>query len=79
MPRGRPHQRDGGFGHRRVAIASDQVNRDTEFGELFRIHIAARAGAEKHHMLQIGASARDLRRQRGMIDDRDPDAIERPG
>src|ERR1700733_12470411 len=74
--RRRPHQCDGGFGHRRVAIASNQMNLDAEFGELLRVHIAARAGAEKHHMLQANALARDFGRQRGVIDDRDPGAIE---
>ena len=74
--RRRPHQRDGGFGDRGVAIALDQVNGDAEFGEFFRVHVAARAGAEKHHVLQPGAFARDLGRQRGVIDDRDLGAVE---
>ena len=45
-------------------------------GEFFRIHVAARAGAEKHHVLQSGAFLRDVGRQRGVIDDRDLGAIE---
>jgi len=49
--RGGPHQRDGALGHRGVAVALDQVDLDAEFGELFRIHVAARAGAEEYDML----------------------------
>ena len=77
--RRRPHQRDRAFGHRGVAIALDQVNLDAELGELFRIHVAARAGAEKHHVLQPGAFLRDLGRQRGVIDDGDLGAVEHFG
>ena len=73
--RGSPHQRDSGFGHRRVAIASDQVDGDAELGEFVRIHVAARAGAEEHHVLEAGAFARDLGRQRGMINNRDLRAV----
>ena len=53
--RRRPHQRDRAFGDRRVAIALDQMNVDAEFGEFLRVHVAARAGAEKHDVLQPGA------------------------
>ena len=52
------------------------MNLDAEFGQFFRVHVAARAGAEKHHMLQPSALACDRGRQRGVIDDRDPGAIE---
>mgnify|MGYP003694014421 CR=1 FL=1 len=45
-------------------------------GELFRVHVAARAGAEKHDVLEPGALLRDLGRQRGVIDDRDLGAVE---
>ena len=74
--RGLPHQRDRAFGDRRIAIALDQVHVDAELGELFRIHVAARAGAEEHHVLQPGAFLRDLGRQRGVVDDRDLGAVE---
>ena len=70
-----PHQRDGAFGHRRIAIALDQVHFDAELRELFGIHVAARAGAEEHHVLQPGALFCNLGRQRGVIDDRDLRAI----
>ena len=77
--RGGPHQRDGGFGHRRIAIAPDQVNADAEFGELFRIHVAARAGAQKHDVLQAGAFARNFGRQCGVIDDGNLGPVEHAG
>ena len=71
-----PHQRDGAFGHRRIAIALDQVNLDADIGQLLRIHVAARAGAEKHHVLQPGAFFGDPGRQRRVIDDGDFGAAE---
>src|SRR2546423_770516 len=73
--RGSPHQRDRGFGDSRVAISADQVNGDPELIEFFRIHVAARAGAQKYHVLETGAFARDLGRQRGVIDHRDAGAV----
>ena len=76
-PRARfPHQRDRAFGHRCVAIALDQVHFDTELAELFRVHVAARAGAEEHYVLQPLALLGDLGRQRGVIDDRNFGAVE---
>ena len=77
--RRRPHQRDGAFGHRRVAIALDQMDLDAEFGEFFRVHVAACAGAEKHDVLQAGAAPRDFGRQRGVIDNDDLGAVEQCG
>jgi hypothetical protein len=74
--RGFPHQRDGAFGHRRVAIALDQMHLDPECCELFRIHVAARAGAEKHHVLQPDAFFRYFRRKCCVIDDGDGGAVE---
>ena len=71
-----PHQRDGAFGDRRIAIALDQMHLDPELAKFFRVHVAARAGAEKHHVLQSLAFLRDLGRQRGVIDDRDLGAVE---
>ncbi len=77
--RRRPHQGDGAFGHRGVAIAFDQVNADAEFSEFLRVHVAARAGAEKHHMLQAGAAPRHVCRQRRVVDDDNLGAIEQSG
>ncbi len=74
--RGGPHQRNRAFGDGGVAIALDQVHVDAELGELFRIHVAARAGAEEHDVLQAGALLRDLGRQRGVVDDGDLGAVE---
>jgi hypothetical protein len=73
---GLPHQRDGAFGNRRVAIALDQVNRYPELGELLRVHVAARAGAQEHDVLEAGAFARNLGRQRRVVDNSDFGAVE---
>ena len=75
-PRTRPHQRDGAFGDRGVAIAADQVHLDAEPGELLDMHVAARAGAEKHDVLEVRALLCDLGRQVGVIDDGDFGAVE---
>src|SRR5580692_6037973 len=77
--RGGPHQRDGGLGYRGVAVAPDQVNRDAEFGQFLRVHVTARAGAQKHHMLEPCAFSRHLGWQRGVIDNRDLRAVEHFG
>ena len=74
--RGFPHQRDRAFGDRRIAIALDQMHLDAEFGEFFRIHVAARAGAEEHDVLQPGAFLGDVGRQRGVVDDGDLGTVE---
>ena len=74
-----PHQRDRAFGDGGIAIALDEVDLDAELGELFRVHVAARAGAEKHDVLQPGALLRDVGRQRGVVDDRDLGAVEQRG
>ena len=55
------------FGHRRVAIALDDVNRDAEGGQRFRVHVAAGAGAEKDDVFQAGAATHRLRRQSAVI------------
>ena len=52
------------------------MNGDAELGQLLRVHVAARAGAEKHHMLEAGTFARHVGRKRGVIDDRDLGAVE---
>ncbi len=52
------------------------MNFDAELGELFGVHVAARAGAEKHHVFQPLAVFRDRGRQRGVIDDGDFGAAE---
>ena len=74
--RGFPHQRDRAFGDRGIAIALDQMHLDAELAKFFRVHVAARAGAEKHHVLEPGALSCDIRRQRGVVDDRDLGAVE---
>jgi hypothetical protein len=66
-----PHQCDRSLRHGRVAITLDQVHGDTEFGELVRVHVAARAGAEKHDVLQSLALLCDIGRQGGVIDNAD--------
>ena len=64
------------FGDRGIAVAPDQVNGDAEFGQFLRVHVAARAGAQEHHVLEACALAGDVGRQRGVIDDRDLGAVE---
>ena len=48
-------------------------------GERFRVHVAARAGAEEDDVAQAGAAAGDVDRQGGVVDDRDRRAGERRG
>jgi hypothetical protein len=67
----RPHQRDGAFGHCGVAIPPDDMKRDAVPGELFRVHIAARPGAEENDVPEPSALGGDRRRQRGVINYRD--------
>src|SRR6516165_3468602 len=67
----RPHQRNGAFGYGGIAIALDEVNGNTELGELVRIHIAPRPSAEENDVFETTALARELRRQLGVVDDRD--------
>jgi len=74
--RGGPHQRDSGFGDGGVAVAPDQMNCDAQFAEFFRVHVAAGAGPQKHHVLEPHAFARDLGRQRGVIDHGDLCTVE---
>ncbi len=52
------------------------MNDDAELAKFFRIHVASRAGAQKHDMLQARAFACNLGRQRGVVDDRDLGAVE---
>ena len=52
------------------------MNLDAKFGQFFRIHVAAGAGAQEDDVLQPRTVARDGGRQRGVIDDRDPGAVE---
>jgi hypothetical protein len=47
------------------------VHGDAELAQLFRIHVAARAGAEKNDMLKSGAAFGDIGRQVAVIDDGD--------
>ena len=65
--RGGPHQGDGVFGHRRVAVAFDDVDGDADLGQLLGVHVAARAGAEEHDMLQAFAQAHRRRRHLRVI------------
>jgi hypothetical protein len=52
------------------------VHGDAEAFELFRVHVATRARAEEHDMLQSLALRGDRGRQRGVIDDYDLEAFE---
>ena len=59
-----------------LAETGIQVHLDPELAKLFRIHVAARAGAEEHDVLQPLAFFGDIGRQRGVVDDRDLGAVE---
>src|SRR6266404_1156073 len=50
------------FGDRRSAITLEQMHLDAELAEIFRVHVAARAGAEEHRGLQAGALLRNVGR-----------------
>src|SRR6202521_4957708 len=52
---------------------------DAEFAEFFRIHVAACAGAQEHHVFEAVAAPRDVGRQMRVIDDDDLGAIEQSG
>ena len=78
-PRRGPHQCDRGLRDRGIAITLDQMHGDAEFRELFGIHVAARAGAEKYDMLQPTAFFRNFSRQRRVVDDADFCAAENGG
>jgi hypothetical protein len=75
--RGGEQQPHRAFGDGGVAIALDDVHADAEAPERFRVHVAARAGAEEDHVAQPGTLARDLERQGGVVDDRDLGAAQR--
>ena len=49
-------------GSKTVEATKAEVLGDAEFSEFFRVHVAARTGAEKHDVLQAGALARDIGR-----------------
>ena len=51
-----------------VAIALDDVNGDAVPGQLFGVHIAARAGAEENDVPEASAFGGDQRWQRSVID-----------
>ena len=75
-----PHQRDRAFGHRGVAITLDGVDGDAALGELFRIHVAARAGAEEDDVLQAFAHFSAIADwHRGVVDDHDLGIAEQAG
>jgi hypothetical protein len=55
------------FGDRRVAVALDDVHGDAVLGQLVRMHVAARPGAEKDDVLQTGAVPHDFGRQLAVV------------
>ena len=61
------HQRHGVLGHRGIAVALDGVHRDAEPPERRDVHVARRAGAEKHDVPQRATAGDLLGRQIGMI------------
>ena len=67
IARGRPHQRDGVLGDRRVAVALDGVNLDATRLERADIHVARSARAEKHDVLERRAKRHLLGRHEGVI------------
>ena len=52
------------------------MHRYPELGELFRVHVAARAGAEEHDVLEVFTLFCDLGRQSRVVDDADLGAVE---
>jgi hypothetical protein len=66
-----PHQPDGALAHGGVAIAFDDMDGDAALGELFRVHIAPRPGAEENDVLEAAALSGERRRHRGVVDDGD--------
>ena len=65
------HQRDRVLGDSGVAVALDGVDANAARGELVDIHVARRAGAEKHDMLERGAARGQRGRQVAVIVDAD--------
>ena len=61
------HQRDRVLGDGGVAIALDRVHRDAEIAQRRNVHVARRAGAEEHDMLELPAQGDRLGRQIGMV------------
>ena len=71
VARGGKHQRDRVLGHRDVAIALDGVHGDAARLELVDIHVARRAGAEEHDVLERLALRHQLGRHVGMVVEHD--------
>jgi hypothetical protein len=68
---GVPHQGEGHLGHGRVAVALDGVDLDAEVGQLLRVHVRARAGAEEDDVLQVCAFPHDVGREVRVVVDGD--------
>src|ERR1043166_9556759 len=53
VTRAGPQQRDGMLGHRRIAIAFDDVNFDAAFVELAHVHVAGGSRAEENDVFEL--------------------------
>gem|GEM_PF-2922684 len=78
-PRGGPHQGNGVFGHRCIAIAFDGMHTNPVRSEGFGVHVTARAGAEKNDMLQPRAGDEHSQRKGGVVHQRELIAGEQSG
>ena len=74
-----PHQGDRVLGHRRVAVALDDVHGDAELGQFLGVHVAARAGAEEDDVLQAGAAPHHLGRHLAVVVEHEVVAGEQAG
>jgi len=71
IPAGRHHQRDGLLGHGGVAIALDGMDLHAQRFDLGHIHVARRAGAEEHDVLEVLALRDQIGRHVAVIVDGD--------
>ena len=76
VTRGGEHQCNRMLGHGGVAIALDGVHGDAAALKLIDIHVAGRAGAEEHDVLERRALRHQLGRHSGVVVERDRVAFE---